>query len=289
MNRLKVGLALGSGAARGLAHIGVLEVLEQEGIPIDMIAGTSSGAIVGGVYARTKNAKTMRPLAIAFGARRMRSFTDFNIPHIQAVSPVAKKLGLHKIKYFSDLTVPWKGLIKGRHIEAELQTLVGHKTEFKDLQIPLACVAVDIDKGEEVVITDGKVWEAVRASSSIPVIFTPVEWRGRNLVDGLLLNPIPTKTIRDMGADFVISVNVIPRKAASNTIESNIVSIMLKSFYLVSSMLVETSLSTADAVIEPDVIGISFTDFHRAKECVEAGAAAARLAVPEIKKKLGLS
>ena len=217
MNRLKVGLALGSGAARGLAHIGVLEVLEQEGIPIDMIAGTSSGAIVGGVYARTKNAKIMRPLAIAFGARRMRYFTDFTIPHISAVSPVAKTFGLDKIKYFSELAVPWRGLIKGRHVEEALQTLVGYNTEFKDLQIPLACVAVDIDKGEEVVITDGKVWEAVRASSSIPVIFTPVEWRGRNLVDGLLLNPIPTKTVRDMGADFVISVNVLPRKAASNT------------------------------------------------------------------------
>ena len=80
MSRLKVGLALGSGAARGLAHIGVLEVLEKEGMPIDMIAGTSSGAIIGGVYAKTKNAKSMRPLAIAFGSRRMRYFTDFAIP-----------------------------------------------------------------------------------------------------------------------------------------------------------------------------------------------------------------
>ena len=289
MNRLKVGLALGSGAARGLAHIGVLEVLEQEGIPIDMIAGTSSGAIVGGVYARTKNAKTLRPLAIAFGARRMRYFTDFTIPHINAVSPVAKTFGLHKIKYFSELAVPWRGLIKGRHIEEALQTLVGHNTEFKDLQIPFSCVAVDIDKGEEVVITDGKVWEAIRASSSIPVIFTPVEWRGRNLVDGLLLNPIPTKTVRDMGADFVISVNVLPRKAANDSHETNIVSIMLKSFYLLDSMLIETSMSTADAVIEPDVIGISFTDFNRAEECIEAGAAATRFAIPEIKNKLGLS
>jgi NTE family protein len=289
MNRRKVGLALGSGAARGLAHIGVLEVLEKEGIPIDMIAGTSSGAIIGGIYARTKNAKTLRPLAIAFGLRRMRYFTDFTIPHINAVRPVAKAFGLHKTKYFSDLTVPWTGLIKGRRIEEELQKLVGRDTEFKDLQIPLTCVAVDIDKGEEVVITDGKVWEALRASSSIPVIFTPREWRGRNLVDGLLLNPIPTKTAWDMGADFVISVNVLPHKAAGTNRESNIVSIMLKSFYLLDSKLIETSMSTADAVIEPDVIGISFTDFHRTEECIEAGAAATRLVVPEIKKKLGLS
>ena len=92
-----------------------------------------------------------------------------------------------------------------------------------------------------------------------------------------------------MGADYVISVNVLPRKAASNNLESNIVSIMLKSFYLLDSMLVETSMSAADAVIEPDVIGISFTDFHHAKECIEEAPRRHDLGIPEIKKKLGLS
>jgi NTE family protein len=289
MSRPKVGLALGSGAARGMAHIGVLEVLEKEGIPIDFIAGTSSGAIIGGVYARTKNAKLLRPLAMAFGRRRMRYFTDFSIPHINAVRPLAKALRLHKIKYFSDLTLPWTGLIKGHHVEEELKRLIGRNTEFKDLLIPLTCVAVDIDKGEEVVISDGKVWEAARASSSIPVIFSPKVWRGRNLVDGLLLNPVPTQTARDMGADFVISVNVLPHKAADDHRESNIMSIMLKSFYMLDSTLVQNSLNGADVVIEPDVLKISFTDFHRAEECVAAGARATMLALPEIRQKLGLT
>ena len=263
MNRKKVGLALGGGAARGLAHIGVLEVLVKEGIPIDLIAGTSMGAIIGGMYARTKDVKPMRPLAIAFGMRKMR--------------------------FFSDFTIPKTGIIKGKRIEEELRKVIGSHTEFKDLQIPLSCVAVDIDNGEEVVITEGKVWEAVRASSSIPVIFAVKEWHGRNLVDGGLMNPVPTQTVKDMGADFVISVNVLPYKAISDKREPSIFSIMMKAFYILDAKFIEDSLAHADAVIEPDVVHISFTDFQRADECIEAGAAAARRIVPEIKRKLGLA
>ena len=263
MSRLKVGLALGGGAARGLAHIGVLEVLEKEGIPIDMIAGTSMGAIIGGVYARTRNVKSMRPLAIAFGLR--------------------------KIRYFSDFTIPRTGIIKGRRIEDELKMVIGEKTEFQDLQIPFSCVAVDIDNGEEVVIKEGKVWEAVRASSSIPVIFTLAKWRGRNLVDGGLMNPVPTKTVRDMGADFVISVNVLPYRAVSDKREPTIFSIMMKAFYILDAKFIETAIRASDVVIEPDIVHIAFTDFQRAKECIEKGVAAAERVIPEIKKKLALS
>ena len=262
MSRKKVGLALGGGAARGLAHIGVLEVLEKEGIPIDMIAGTSMGAIIGGVYAKTGNAKAMKPVAISFGFRKMR--------------------------YFSDFTIPRTGIIKGRRIEDELKTVIGANTEFHDLRIPFSCVAVDIDNGEEVVIKEGKVWEAMRASSSIPVIFTLAKWQGRNLVDGGLINPVPTKTVRDMGADFVISVNVLPYKAVGDNREPSIFSIMLKAFYILDSKFIETSLSAADAVIEPDVVHIAFTDFQRAEECIEAGVSAAKKLVPQIKKQLGL-
>ena len=263
MNRKKVGLALGGGAARGLAHIGVLEVLKQEGIPIDMIAGTSMGAVIGGVYAKTKNASAMRPVAISFGLRKMR--------------------------YFSDFTLPRTGIIKGRRIEDELKMVIGGNTEFSNLQIPFSCVAVDIDNGEEVILNEGKVWEAVRASSSIPVVFALRQWRGRNLVDGGLMNPVPTKVVRDMGADFVISVNVLPYKAVSDKREPSIFSIMLKSFYILDSKFIETSLSNADAVIEPDVVHISFTDFQRARECIELGVKAAEKVIPEIKRKLSLS
>jgi NTE family protein len=289
LSRKKVGLALGGGAARGLAHIGVMEVLEKEGIPIDMIAGTSMGAIIGGYYASKKDIKSMRPLAITFGSHRIRYFSDFTIPHVNAVRPLATAFGLEKVRYFSDFTRPWTGIIKGQRIEQELKKMIGGETEFQDLHIPFSCVAVDIDNGEEVVIKEGKVWEAVRASSSIPVFFTVVKWHGRNLVDGGLMNPVPTKTVRDMGADFIISVNVLPYKATSDTREPNIFSIMMKAFYILDSKFIETSLSAADVVIEPDVVHIAFTDFQRAEECIEKGAAAARKVIPEIKRKLNLS
>jgi NTE family protein len=289
MTRKKVGLALGGGAARGLAHIGVMEILEKEGIPIDMIAGTSMGAIIGGYYASKKDIKSMRPLAIAFGAQRIRYFSDFTMPHMNAIRPLATAFGLQKVRYFSDLTHPWTGIIKGHRIEQELKKIIGGETEFHDLHIPFSCVAVDIDNGEEVVIRDGKVWEAVRASSSIPVIFTVVKWHGRNLVDGGLINPVPTKTVRDMGADFVISVNVLPYKAKSDNREASIFSIMMKAFYIMDSKFIEASIEDSDVVIEPDVVHIAFTDFQRAEDCIEKGVAAARKMIPEIKKKLALS
>ena len=169
-----------------------------------------------------------------------------------------------------------------------MKKIIGAETRFEDLHIPFSCIAVDIDNGEEVVIQDGKVWEAVRASSSIPVFFNVVKMRGRNLVDGGLMNPVPTKTVRDMGADFIISVNVLPYKATDDTREPSIFSIMMKAFYILDAKFIETSIKDSDAVIEPDVVRISFTDFQRAEECIEIGAAAARKVVPVIKKKLGL-
>jgi NTE family protein len=167
--------------------------------------------------------------------------------------------------------------------------VIGETTEFHDLHIPFSCVAVDIDNGEEVVIKDGKVWEAVRASSSVPVIFTLRKWRGRNLVDGGLMNPVPTKTARDMGADFVISVNVLPFKSESDNRDPNIFSIMMKAFYILDSKFIESSLRGSDVVIQPDVVHIAFTDFQRTEECIEKGVEAARKMVPQIKKKLSLS
>ena len=144
LRRSKVGLALGGGAARGLAHIGVLDVLEKEGIPVDMIAGTSIGALVGAVYAQKKDINSMKELAIELGSKRF--------------------------KFLADPTWPKTGLVRGRKIGEKLKSIVGN-VEFNDLKIPFACVATDIDSGEEVVIKQGLVWEGIRASSSIPMLF----------------------------------------------------------------------------------------------------------------------
>jgi len=183
LSRKKVGLALGGGAARGLAHIGVLEVLEKEGIPIDMIAGTSAGAAIGALYAEGKDTSRIKDLVLDIKWWRLAPLVD--------------------------LALPKTGFIGGRKVKELLKLMIGD-IEFGDLKIPLACVAADIMTGEEVVIKEGSVLEAVRASISIPVVFTVAKWRGRYLVDGGLVNPVPVSVLKRMGADFIIAVNVIP-------------------------------------------------------------------------------
>lgn len=268
-NRKKVGLALGGGAARGLAHIGVLEVLEREGIPIDMIAGTSMGAIIGAFYAHTR---------------------DINL-----IKEIAVETGKHRIRFFTDLTIPRTGILRWKWVEDKLKGIIGG-VKFEDLKIPFSCVAVDIDDGEEVVLNEGYVWDAARASATVPIALSINPWQGRYLVDGGVTNPIPVDLVRQMDADFIIAVNVLHDTSSvtdkgihKKVKEHNIFSIMTKTVYIVSYRAIGASLSGADIVIEPDMGGIAFTDFHRAQECIERGAVMTQKAIPEIKRQLSLA
>jgi len=260
----KVGLALSGGAARGLAHIGVLEVLEKEGIPIDMIAGTSAGAAVGALYAQGKDTSQIKSLVLDLGWKRLAPLVD--------------------------LALPKTGFIQGRKVKEVLKSTIGD-IDFEDLSIPLACVATDIVTGEEVIINQGSVLEGVRASISIPVIFTVVKWRGRYLVDGGLVNPVPVSVLKGMGADFIIAVNVIPDindrvQQSKDFKEPNIISVMMQSIYIASYSLVGASLAGADIVIEPQVAHIGTGDFHRAEECISQGKSAAEESISRIIKQL---
>lgn len=260
----KVGLALGGGAARGLAHIGVLEVLEKEGIPVDMIAGTSAGAAVGALYAQGKPAGQIKELALNTGWRRLVSLID--------------------------LALPKSGFIEGTRIKNLLKSIIGD-ISFSDLKIPLACVATDIMSGEEMVISDGSVLEGVRASISIPVIFTAVKWQDRYLVDGGLVNPVPVSTVRKMGADFVIAVNVIPPmgvrlQPAKEAKEPGIFQSMLHSLYIATYSLVRSNLAGADIVIEPRLSHIGYGDFHRISDSIAQGEIAAQELIEQIKQQL---
>ena len=269
MQKGKVGLALGGGAARGLAHIGVLEVLEKEGIPIDMIAGTSAGAAIGALYAQGKDTSQIKNLALDLSWKRLAPLVD--------------------------LALPKTGFIGGRKIKELLKLIIGD-IKFSDLRIPLACVAADIGSGEEVVINHGSVLEGIRASISIPVIFTVAKWKGRYLVDGGLVNPVPVSVVKRMGADFIIAVNVIPDihdrvrrvggEGMANFKEPNIINIVMQSMYIGTYLLVRSSLEGADVVIEPEMTGIGVGDFHRARECISQGELAAQNSIPEIKKLL---
>lgn len=266
----KVGLALGSGVARGLAHIGVLEVLEREGIPIDMISGTSMGAIIGAAYANNKSARQIREFALDLGWKKM-------VPLL-------------------DLTAPKTGFIGGRRIKKRLKEIIG-EVSFADLAKPFVCVATDVITGEEVVFRDGTVLDAVIASISLPIIFRATKWQGRYLVDGTLVTPVPVRVLKEMGADFIISVNVLQHlgektpwhpKDVKETKEPNIFNIMIQTVNILASRLVESSVSSADVVIEPNMVGIGLADFHRAEECIQRGELAAQDSLPEIKRQLSL-
>ncbi|MFC1933873.1 patatin-like phospholipase family protein [Chloroflexota bacterium] len=254
----KVGLALGGGAARGLAHIGVLEVLERARVPIDMIAGTSIGAFIGALHAQGKDASQIRNLVL--------------------------KLTTKKTAFWIDPVLPKTGLIGGRKIESTLKSIIGD-IEFKDLRLPLACVATDIITGEEVVIKEGPVWEGIRASSSLPVLFAVAEREGRYLVDGGLVNTVPVSVLKTMGADFTIAVNVTPDRNEIQITEPNIFTITMQTFHIASYQRIRSTLRGADIVIEPRVGHIGLADFHRAKECILQGELAAQDSLLEIRRK----
>jgi len=274
MKKRKIGLALGGGAARGLAHIGVLEILEREKIPIDMIAGTSAGAAIGALFAQGKNTSELKELV--------------------------RKWDWKQRAQMLDLSLPKSGFIAGRKIKQLLKSIIGD-VKFSDLKLPFACVATDINTGEEIVINQGSVLEAVRASISIPIIFTVVKRNGRYLVDGGLVNPVPVSVLKNMGADFIIAVNVMPRlnkqlepvyletPAAgekSATKEPNIFSIILKMFSIINGQVVGTSLNGADVIIEPRLVNINLGDFSHTDECILQGGLSTIDAVIEIKRHL---
>ncbi len=263
----KVGLALGGGGARGLAHIGVLGVLEREGIPVDMVCGTSAGAVIGAVYAQGKDAAVMKSLALDLDWKRLVSLAD--------------------------VTLFRSGFIHGKRIKSLLEQVLGGDIQFNELKIPFACVATDIMTGEEIVINEGSVVEAIRASISIPGVFAVARWKGRYLVDGGLVSQVPAREAREMGADFVIAVNVLPDASSrapgrKKQKQPGIINILIQSLYIASYSRVRFSTEYADVLIEPQLAGVSFSDFHRAEEYIARGVSAALTALPEIKRRLGL-
>lgn len=179
-NSGKIGLALGSGSARGWAHIGVIQALSEAGININYIAGTSIGSVVGSVYA-SGNIKDLEEVAI--------------------------RLDWKQIAYLFDVVLPKSGLIDGKKVARFIRKHL-REMNIEELPVPFCAVSTDLNTGEEVVLREGDIIEAVRASISIPGIFTPVRYKGKVLVDGGLVNPVPVSVVREMGADFVIAVDL---------------------------------------------------------------------------------
>lgn len=269
----KTGLALGSGAARGLAHIGVLKALRDASTPVDMVAGTSIGAMVGACFAKEGEITAVEELALNTGWRELARLLDPRLGSLR------------------------KGLIHGRRIQELLYSVIGD-VEFKDLKIPFAAVATDLNTGREVVIRKGSVVEAVRASISMPGIFVPVTLEDRCLVDGGLTNPVPADILHDMGAGLIVAVNVLvepqeSKHAASLSKESgvaglpNIFNALIQSIYIMEYEITKARTLKADVVITPDVSHIGAFEFHRGEEAILAGYEAARKALPKLHRLVG--
>ncbi len=268
---MKLGLALSGGAARGLAHIGVIEVLEHEGIQIDMVAGTSMGAIIGAAYARGLSAAELKAVALDLSWKRLAPLVDFN-------------------------PLQTSGLIGGRRIRKKLESIIGDVT-FSDLKRPFTCVATDIISGEEVVFTRGRVLDAVLASMALPLVFKVPRLGRRYLVDGGLSDPLPVAPLKKLGADKVIAVNVLknlgitpPHRDHANPLPRhapNFFRVANQVIYIASAHLAEAGMKAADVAIEPDMTGIHLADFGLAGEAILRGELAATAAMPLIRKIIG--
>ncbi|GGE16673.1 esterase [Marinithermofilum abyssi] len=252
MNRPRVGLALGSGGARGIAHIGVLKVLQQHEIPVDFVAGSSIGSLVGVLYANGLDLDMLEQLAT----------------HLRR-------------KHWLDLTVPKRGFVLGEKIKEMIRLLTQNKA-LEQLNIPTAVVATDLVKGERVVFTSGPIDIAVRASISIPGIFEPVEWEGRTLVDGGVIDRIPITVVRDMGADIVIAVDVVPRTSVLRV--ESIFDVITQTLSVMEREILSQRLLEANVLIHPDLADISATAFTRVGECIRRGEEAALTQVDRIRE-----
>lgn len=246
----KIGLALGSGAARGLAHIGVIETLKKYGVPIDMVSGSSAGALIGGAYCCGMDFKYVKALCK-------------NLTH----------------KDYVDIAVPRTGLIKGQRIE-EMLKLVTKNYEFKDLKIPFYVAATDLKNKQLRIFNEGKVYEAIRASISVPGVFVPYFKEDMTLVDGGLLERVPAKVLKDNGMDLVIGVDVGFNMQTSNC--KSIFHVLFESMDIMAREIFSMKKQDADIMIRVDLNDMDPTRFDLVDMCEERGINAAEQAIPDI-------
>jgi NTE family protein len=252
--RPRLGLALGGGFARGIAHIGVLRVFQEHGIPIDYLAGTSVGALIGAGYAAGASLDDMERQA---NSTRFRDFAEW--------------------------TLSWQGLASDRRLEAFLRRLTP-ACYFEELLIPLAIAATDLISGEAVYFTGGEISPALCASCAYPGLFRPVEKDGKVLVDGFLTAPVPVEGLRRMGAELVVGVHL----GAISPFERphNVVEVIARSFSIIERYAEYTWRYSTEIVIEPEVQTFQWDDFERTPELIAAGRAAALAALPKIRAAL---
>jgi NTE family protein len=256
--QIRIGLALGGGAARGFAHIGVIKALESQGIVPDLVVGTSAGSMVGAMYAAGNNGFTLHKLALEMDEA---TISDWSVPFFAKSS----------------------GVLKGEALQAYVNKVVNN-VSIEKLKIPFGAVATDLNSGQPILFQRGNTGVAVRASSAVPSIFQPVRIGDHHYVDGGLVSPVPVRFAREMGADFVIAVNISAQpdyQLASTSLE-----VLLQTFAIMGQSINRFELKDADIVIQPGLGAMKGGDFNGRNLAILAGEQAAIGAMAEIKQKL---
>ncbi|MRX10494.1 patatin-like phospholipase family protein [Pseudoduganella sp. FT25W] len=256
--KIKIGLALGGGAARGFAHIGVIKALEAQGIYPDIVVGTSAGSVVGALYAAGNTGFQLQKLAMEMDEA---SISDWAVPLFRKNT----------------------GVLKGEALQAYVNKSVNN-LPMEKLKIPFGAVATDLKDGKPILFQRGNTGMAVRASSAVPGVFQPVTINGHTYVDGGLVAPVPVRFARDMGADFVIAVNISTQADVQATVSS--LDVIMQTFSIMGQRINDYELRDADIVITPPLGKMASNDFNGRNQAVLAGEQAAAQVMAQIKQKL---
>ncbi len=249
----KIGLALGGGAARGFAHVGVIAALEEAGIKVDLVVGTSAGSMVGALYASGKNAAQLQEIALKMEEAEI---TDWMLP------------------FFS------RGILRGEALSNYVNRQVNNKL-IESLTIPLGVVATDLRSGQGVLFQQGDTGRAVRASSSVPSVFNPVKIGDREFVDGGLVAPVPVRYAKQMGAELVIAVDISAAPEGNGA--DGTVAILLQTFAIMGKSINEYALQGADIVVRPELVGVKSGDFTTKRRSMDAGKLAMQRLMPQLR------
>ena len=249
-----IGLALGGGAARGFAHIGVIQVLEEAGIRPNLVIGTSAGSLVAALYASGKGGAELATLAQAMDEGT-----------------------------FADWSFPGRGLIRGEALARYVREHTGGK-RIEQMRMPLGIVATDLDNGEGIVFRVGDTGVAVRASSAVPAVFQPVRIGAREYVDGGLVAPVPVRYARQMGAQLVIAVDI--SEAPDGAATGDLMRMLLQTFSIMGRSINRFELAGADVVLRPKLAGVSGADFTARTRSIQAGRDAAQAALGELRVRI---
>ena len=249
----RIGLALGGGAARGFAHVGVIQVLEEAGIRPSLVSGTSAGSLVAALYASGKTGAQLQTIAETMEEATIADWT---------------------------LQVFTRGALRGEALAKYVNAQVGQKP-IEALPMPLGIVATDLNSGNDIVFQRGDTGTAVRASSAVPAIFQPVKIGNHEYVDGGLVSPVPVRAARKMGAELIIAVDISsPPESAS---AAGTIDILLQTFTIMGKSINSLELQSADLVVRPQLQGISSADFGARKRSIEAGRQAMLAALPQLR------